>query len=130
MKVVIDTNVIISGIFWSGPPYEVLNRWRHKKITAICSEEILGEISAILREFKLPEAQINGWVDFITKNSIMVRPTCRVDVCLDKDDNKFLEAAEAGKADYIVTGDRHLLTLKEHKNTRIITPQEFTKKHR
>lgn len=128
MKVVLDTNVIISGIFWSGPPYECINRWRHKKMTVICSAGILEEITAVLVEFKMPEDQINSWREFITQNSVIVQPKNKVDICSDKGDNKFLEAAETGKADYIITGDKHLLTLKEHKGIWIVTPQEFIKK--
>lgn len=129
MRVVIDTNVIISGIFWTGPPYECLNIWRHKKMTVICSEDILEEITAVLMEFKMSEAQINGWREFITRNSVMVQPKNKVDICSDKEDNKFLEAAETGKADYIITGDKHLLTLKRYTNMKIMNPSEFIKTH-
>jgi len=129
MKVVIDTNVIISGIFWTGAPYEIINRWRQKQLTVICSEEVLSELLDVLLEFKMPDTQIAAWKDFIIQNSLTVSPKTKVNICADKDDNKFLEAAEAGKAKYLITGDKHLLILKEYKNTKIINSQEFNKKY-
>jgi putative PIN family toxin of toxin-antitoxin system len=95
----------------------------------ICSDEILAEVTAVLMEFKMSESQIAGWMEFISRNSVMARPISKVDICSDKDDNKFLEAAETGKAEYIITGDKHLRSLKEHRSAKIITPQEFIKKH-
>jgi uncharacterized protein len=130
MKVVLDTNVIISGIFWSGPPYEIIKLWENKKISVICSDSILTEILTVLKEFKMPETQAKWWHKFIENNSIMIEPAIKVNICEDKDDNKFLETAIDGKAKYIITGDKHLLKIKEYEKIKIIPPKEFLQKTR
>ena len=64
----------------------------------------------------------------IVKNSLLVEPQERIEIVKDdKDDNKFIEAAVEGKADYIITQDNHLLNIKEVRGIRIISPEEFLK---
>ncbi|MBW3000564.1 putative toxin-antitoxin system toxin component, PIN family [Candidatus Woesearchaeota archaeon] len=124
----IDTNVFISGIFWKGESNRVLVSWKKGEFVLISSLSMISEIARVLRDFKikLPEKLINEWTSLIIRNSLMVEPAEKV--CLVKDDpkdNMFLEAAIAGKADYIVSQDKHLLKLKKIRGIKIIKPNEF-----
>ena len=70
--------------------------------------------------------EIEWWEDIVLEKSILVIPKRKVNVVKDDpDDNKFIEAALEGKADYIVTQDRHLLHIKEFEGIRMATPKEF-----
>ena len=70
--------------------------------------------------------EIEWWEDIVLEKSILVIPKRKVNVVKDDpDDNKFIEAALEGKADYIVTQDRHLLNIKEFEGIKMVTPKEF-----
>jgi hypothetical protein len=130
MKVVIDTNVLISGIFWKGQPNKVLNIWREGKITPVVSADMLSEFTKVMNDFKirLPQDLIREWINMILKNSIWVEPKEKLDVVKDDpEDNMFLEAAVAGDAEYIISQDKHLLKLKSYSRIRIVKPEEFNK---
>ena len=97
----------------------------------VASAEILDEVANKLRtKFKFPEESIQELVDIILTHSLIVEPTSKFVVVRDKSDNKVIECAFDGKADYIVTGDPDLLDLKEFKSTRIITAKEFLERVR
>ena len=131
IRVVLDTNIIISSIFWKGSPHEVVRRGILKVYQLVTSAEILDEVSNKLRtKFKFPEESIQDLVDILVAHSHIVETAAKFDVVRDGSDNKIIECAYAGKADYIVTGDPDLLDLKEFKNTRIITAKEFLEKVR
>ena len=130
MRAVFDTNVFISGIFWNGISAEVLGLWRSGKVSLVTSNEIISELSRILDNFKirLSEPEKSRWIKMLVKNSLVVLPLFKVNVVLDDPtDNKFVEAAIAGKAEVIVTQDRHLLKIKEYSGIKIMTPQNFVR---
>ena len=130
MKVVLDTNIFISGIFWKGSSNKVITKWKERKFTLVTSLEAISEIVKVLKDFKirLSDDMIQEWTDLIVKNSIIVESKEKIDIVKDDpDDNKFLEAAVAGNADYIISQDNHLLKLKEFRRIKIITPEEFNK---
>jgi len=83
----------------------------------------------ILISFKVPldPEDISWWESLILERSIIVIPSQIINIVVDPDDNKFIEAAVEGKADCIVTQDKHLLKLKEFRKIKIITPDEFIK---
>ncbi len=128
MRVILDTNVFISGIFWEGNfCSQIIDKWKNKKFELISSIEIIDELVKTLRNFKIqmPEDMIEEWRNLIIKNSFIVEPTIKLDVVKDDpDDNKFLEAGIMGNLDFIVSQDKHLLKLKEYKKIRIINPEE------
>lgn len=99
MRVVIDTNVFISGIFWEGNFCSfIIDKWKSKKFELVSSVEILEEFVRTLKDFKIhmPDELIEEWRDLIIENSIIVDPAEELDVVKDDlDDNKFLEAAIA-----------------------------------
>src|SRR3989344_1729458 len=97
IKVVVDTNVFISGIFWEGNYCsQIIHAWRTGKIQLISSLEILQELSEKLQSFKIqmPKEMIQEWRHMIIENATMVEPTEKLDLVKnDPKDNKFFEAA-------------------------------------
>ena len=76
MKVVLDTNIFISGIFWKGKSNKVITNWREEKFTLVTSLKTVSEIIKVLKDFKikLSDDMIKEWVDLIIRNSITVEP--------------------------------------------------------
>lgn len=130
MRVVLDTNIFVSGIFWKGSSNDVLIFWEEGKFTLITSLDTISEIITVLGDFKvrMPDDAIREWIELIVEKSEIVEPTERIDIVKDDpEDNIFIEAAIAGNADYLVSQDKHLLKLKEFREIKIVTPEEFIK---
>lgn len=130
MKIVavLDTNIFVSGIHWSGPSEKVLHLWIEGKFVSVCSLPIIDEITRVLMAFKVPlgPEDISWWESLILEKSIIVFPVGHIEIVRDDpDDNKFIEAAVEGKADYIVSQDKHLLNIKEYNGIKIVHPKEF-----
>ena len=128
MRVILDTNVFISGIFWEGNfCSQILDQWKNKNFELISSIEILDELTKTLRNFKIqmPEAMIEEWRNLIIENSVIVEPIIKLKVIEnDPDDNKFLEAGITGKVVMIISQDKHLLNLKEYQGIKIVNPEK------
>ena len=122
-KVVLDTNIFISGIFWNGTPNKVLKLADSGKMLVFVSLEILNEVEDVLiGDFKLSKEMAHRRLDYIKGIATAILPSMRLDIVKDDpDDNKVLECAVACGADYIITGDKHLLTLKDYNGIQIIT---------
>lgn len=141
MKVVLDTNVIISGIFWKGAPCEILKLVESKvDIEFVQSIETFDETERVAKRGKFAEISkrrdlnINIVLESLLTTcnfyhiSQVTKDEAKKEVSIeDADDLKFLELAIEAEADYIVSGDPHLLSIKKHKNIRIINPAEFLK---
>ena len=128
MIAVLDTNVFVSGIHWSGASEKALRLWFLNKFRTVSSAQTVDEFVKIMISFKIPMKieDILWWKSLILEKSELVVPGKRVGVVKDDpDDNKFIEAALEGKADCIVTQDKHLLKIKEFKGIKIITLEEF-----
>jgi len=126
IKVVPDTNIVISAVFWRGNPYEVIRRGILGEYQLVISVEILDEIADRLRnKFQFPEESIQELIDILMTYCHIVEPSSKFDVVRDKKDNKIVECAFDGKADYIVTGDPDLIELKEFKGIKIVKAKEF-----
>jgi len=130
LKAVLDTNILISATFWIGQPYEITKLAAQKKIISVTSVEILDEYARILeRDFNQEPQKIEEEVKAIMLFSEMADCSIRInEIKEDPDDNKILEAAAEAKADCIVTGDKHLLKLKEFRGIQIITAKMFLEK--
>jgi putative PIN family toxin of toxin-antitoxin system len=132
MRIVLDTNVFVSGIFFSGPPSQILKAWQKQRLQIALSEEILFEYQRVSNELSLkyPQIDITPIIELITIHGLLI-DTKGVDIsiCQDPDDDKFIECAVAGKCDIIVSGDRHLLRLVRHEGVRILKPREFVEKY-
>jgi len=127
-KIVLDTNVIISALAYGGKPqiiFETINL--SKTFEAYTSKKALDELLKVLKQkfkytkeaLQVVEANIRGNFVFIRTGKI---PNI---ITADPADNQFLAIAECAKADFIISGDRHLLDLKKYKSTKIITPTKF-----
>ncbi len=127
IRVVLDTNVIISAIFWRGSPYKVMKKALQREFDLVTSTAILEEVSDRLgNKFDMPAEEIKKLLDILLSHSHLVEPKTKVNaVKEDEADNKIIECAIDGKAEFIVTGDHHLLKLKEYRGIRIITPTEL-----
>jgi len=128
VKVVLDTNVFISGVFFSGPPFEILKAWLDKKIQIIISSEILHEYKRVGEElsYRYPEIEISPILESFAKKAISIpAPSLPHPVCVDSDDDKFLACAVAGNTELIISGDKHLLDIKEFQGIKIVKPRKF-----
>ena len=129
IRACLDTNVLISAVLFGGKPAEILELAAKEEISLVISPEILAEMSKVLnKKFNWPETNILKEIKAITSISIIVVPKTKIHKSSDHSDNRILECAVEGQANYIVTGDKkHLLPLKEFKNIPIITPNNFLK---
>ena len=126
IRVLPDTNIIISSVFWRGNPYEVVRRGILGGYKLVISAEILDEVVDKLRnKFQFPEESIQELIDILMTYCHIVEVTSKFDVVRDKKDNKIIECAFDGKVDYIVTGDPDLLDLKEFRRIKIVTAKKF-----
>ena len=130
IRVVLDTNIFISGIFWEGNYCsQIIDAWRAGSITLISSLEMVQELVETLRDFRIamPEEMIETWRKMIIENAVLVVPTQKIEIVADPDDNKFFEAAIAGKAQYLVSQDKAVLKIGEYRQIKTITPTDFLK---
>lgn len=124
-RVVLDTNVWISGLLWHGDPYGCLFLARSRMVQAIYCSTMVAELTQKLRsKFKFSENRIAAVVYDLrqTAEEVAIAGQMRV-VADDPDDDKFVECALAGKATWVVSGDHHLLDLKEYQGVRVISPR-------
>jgi putative PIN family toxin of toxin-antitoxin system len=130
LKVVIDTNVFVSGLTFKGKPREVLDLIWRGDIEACISSFILKELEETLRkDFSWDRDQIKHMIEKIKARTILIQPKNKVSVIKENDDdNRILECAIEGTVQYLISGDRkHLLPLKEYQGTKIISPSDFLK---
>ena len=130
LKVVADTNIYISAILFEGKPEKIRKLVREKKIKLLISEVILAEIAGILkRKFNWADWQISQTIGSIKAITTLVTPKQTLKAIRKHDsDNRILECAVEGKAQYIISGDKHhLLPLKKYQGIKILLPAEFLK---
>jgi len=130
VRVVFDTNIYISAILTPGKAREVLELARKREIQLLISEAILAEIERILRiKIQRSDFEIALILKGIRSISTFVSPFLKLSIIKeDEPDNRILECALEGKAQYIISGDkRHLLPLKEFRGIKILNPTEFLK---
>lgn len=130
MKVVVETNVMISGVFFGGKPRQVLDLSQSKRFDLLCSPEILEEYEDVLyrlvkRSKQKDEGLVHSLMLNLSKGSTIIEPDDTDLYSRDPDDDKFVQCAVSGKALYIVSGDSDLLELGQAKDVEIITVSEF-----
>ena len=128
MKIVLDTNVFISGVFFTGPPYHILEAWRDGNVEIIISEEILDEYIrvGVRLERQFPDIEIRSIFELLTVKAEMVSASILPDqICEDPDDDKFLACAIASGAKHVVSGDKHLLKVTGYRSIEVLTPIKF-----
>lgn len=128
-RVVLDSNVIVSGLGWSGPPARILDAALDGQLVLVTRPPLLAELRRVLGYPKL--AKVLGGaqqlVDLVEASSVVVLPTRVIAAVSDESDNRVLEAAVEGAADYIVSGDDHLLGLGTFQRIPVVAPGEFAK---
>jgi putative PIN family toxin of toxin-antitoxin system len=129
VRVVLDTNIYISAILFGGNCEEILRLGMLKAFDILISREIINEIRGILKnKFRWSNKQIREVETYIRDITTEIIPTESLSVVQrDSSDNKIIECAVSGEAHYIVTGDRHILNMKEIRRIKILTPSEFLK---
>jgi putative PIN family toxin of toxin-antitoxin system len=133
MIVVLDTNVIISSLLSSkGAPAEIIKRWEADEFDVAISPPLIDELNRALtyprvrKYLKASEEELEAFLKHLRTAAIVVEPQMTVDVIQqDPDDNRVLECALAGGASYIVSGNTHLLELKEYEHIVILNPVGF-----
>ena len=132
MRIIVDTNVFISGIFFSGPPYEILRAWKNNKIQIVVSPEILEEYYRVSEELnsKFNQINIEEFIELLTIEAELIStPITSVKICDDPDDDKFIACAIAAKVKTIVSGDKHLLQVAGYNKIEILKPRLFFEKY-
>ena len=127
VRVTADTNIYISALNFGGKPLEILNAARLGNIELVISQPILNEITRVLlNRFYWPEHDMAVLNQDLGSFTIWVEPKTIVTVITDDpSDNRILECAAAAGAQYIVSGDNHLLALKEYAGIKILQPSAF-----
>lgn len=128
VKVVVDTNVFVSGIFFSGPPAKILTAWHSGCIKLAVTEEIIEEYRRVLESLamKLSPVDTGAVLETVLIEAELVQTyVLKEPVCEDPDDDKFLACAVASKSKYIISGDKHLLKIGCFSNINIVTPRFF-----
>lgn len=132
MRIVLDTNVFVSGVFWDGPPNRILKAWIAEKITLVLSLEILEEYQRIGHSLSLkyPLIDFPQVLTLLEANAeIVVSPKHHIRVCEDPDDDKFFSCALTAHVPWIVSGDKHLLKVSNYHGIQVVKPKEFLTRH-
>ena len=126
LRIVVDTNVIISSLVFGGRPKELVEKIIQRKFKAFISPVMLSELSDVLRKkFDFSEEKIRKLEEEMLDKFEVVYPTKEVFIARDKSDNKILEAAIESKSKFIISGDKDLLVLKNYLEIEILTPSGF-----
>jgi len=128
VTIVADTNIMVSALFWGGNESEIVHLVEEGKIKLLTSVALLDELKKVLmyERFGLNEKEIDDNVKYILAISEIISPRRRLRVIHeDPADNRVLECALAGKAAYIVSGDKHLLQLQKFGRAKIVRAKEL-----
>ncbi|MCP4168111.1 MAG: putative toxin-antitoxin system toxin component, PIN family, partial [Chloroflexi bacterium] len=133
MIVVLDTNIIVSSVLsLEGAPAQIIRRWEADEFDVLTSPLLLAELERSLKYnrvqkyYKKPQESIDALVERLKAVALIVEPSLSLDeIHDDPDDNRVLECAVDGRASYIVSGDAHLLDLRDYKGIMILKPKDF-----
>ena len=134
MRVVLDTNVLVSGVFFGGVPGRILAEWTAGKIVLVLSPAILDEYRRVGHELGLQYPDLNATFEpiltLLAMNAIIVdAPALPGPVSDDPEDDMFLAAALAAQGRIIVSGDKHLLAVSGWRAIDVLTPRQFVDRH-
>jgi len=128
-RAVFDTNIFLSALMFGGPPEVLMRAARSGQIRLVTSPQILAEMASILkRKFEWADEDIFEAILAVSRRADLVNPKQKISVLDDDPDNRILECAVEGKADFIVSGDRHLLRLKRFGGTAILGASQLLSK--
>jgi len=126
-RLVLDSNIYISALLWNGNERKLVSSCQEGKYDPIISFYILNEIERVLlKKFNLTTEVVNEYLSEILTFSDLVIPTMKInEIPDDPSDNRILETAVEGMVDYIISGDQHLLNLKQYRDILIIRTSEI-----
>jgi uncharacterized protein len=127
-KVILDTNILVSALGWQGNPHRVLQKAIDKEVELFISYEQLEELARVLDypKFDFTAEEKTRFKALISATAVLVRPRTKLDIIKeDPSDNRILECALASKADFIISGDAHLIALGKLESTRIVSASQF-----
>ncbi len=131
MKIVIDTNVLISGVFFGGFPRKIISSIVCRKLNACATVEIINEYEETVQEM-IERKQ--GHIDRSILTPLIstleiIEPVSDIKISRDPDDDKFIGCAKDAHALYIVSGDKDLLVLEKYENINIVTARDFCEEY-
>lgn len=131
MRIVLDTNVLISDVFFGGFPRKILSSIINKQLTACATTGIIDEYEEIVQEMiDRKQGHINRTIlTPLIKAMEIIEPVTHIEMFRDPDDDKFLECAKDSHVLYIVSGDKDLLIIENYENIRIVTEKDFCEKY-
>jgi putative PIN family toxin of toxin-antitoxin system len=126
---VLDTGVLVSGIFWRHEPHQCVQAWLRGHLALVVSESIFAEYERVLNEVKAEQdftTDLAPWLAAIRKSALWVTPEpLGSPVCRDPKDDQFIEAALAGGARLLIARDADLTVLEKPFGVEILTPRQF-----
>jgi uncharacterized protein len=132
VRVILDTNVFVSGVFFTGPPHEILRAWRDGQFQMVLSSEIFDEYRRVGIDLAHHYSHIDlePFLYLIVENAHFVEAQgLPMAISDDPDDDKFLACALSSECNYIISGDRHLLNLNGYQGISVLRPREFLDGH-
>ena len=128
MKIVVDANIFVSSFFWGGNPRKIFERIIAGLDELYITQEILDEVKNVIGrpKFHADINEIKFYIDSIEEiaNKIIIKEKIETG-SRDQDDDKYIECAISGGADYIISGDIHLLEIEKYENIKIIKAKEY-----
>lgn len=127
MRIVIDTNVLASAVFFGGKPFQLLRYIMADRVDAVASKEIVDEYEEIIYRLQQKYPAINTRIplqEFLARLEI-IRVSSDIHISRDPDDDKFISCAVDGKCLYVVSGDSDLLSVGKYADIEILTVTEF-----
>lgn len=128
MRIVPDPKVFFSGLLFTGPAHKILQAWRDGRVRIVLSPEIFEEYQRVGMELesRFKDVKVSPFLELLTAHAEMIySPSILPRIQEDPSDNKFLACALAGRANFVVSGDRHLLKLHEFQGIKIVRPRKF-----
>jgi len=134
VKVVLDTNVLLSAIFFGGIPGRLLAAWQSGEVTLVLSPDIFDEYRRVGQELSERYPELGGTLEpvlalLVMNATIVDVPPLDSGVSHDPDDDKFLACARASCADVVVSGDKHLLQVSGWQGIKVLTPRQFYERY-
>jgi len=137
MRIIFDTNIYLSAlVFDNKPELIIIDCFDNNDFTILLSQEIFDEIKGKFLNGRVQEIaekasrfltmdKIKEFIDLIEKNTLVITTISKIHICRDTKDNMFLELVKDGKANFLISGDRDLLALKEFEGCKIMSVSEF-----
>lgn len=132
MKLVVDTNVLISGAFYPGPSSRILDACVRGEFQIVLSPDIIDEYVRVGEKFtrNRPNVPFARFLEILISTALLVQaPPLPERVCEDPDHDKFIACALAGDAKVIASGDKHLLSVSGYASIEILRPKRFADKY-